>query len=270
MYLRLLTAIFASWLCVNSTNAASWETIAPGLAYTHIPTPSISTHGRIHAFRVSLQHYNLDIAMAADYDKLALSANNFAKKTASLITINGGFFSPNYEPLGLRVQRGVTRSNLKNTSWWGVFYIKNHRGHIVSQHQYRKATRPDFAIQAGPRLLINGSIPLLKDGYAERSALCTTQSGDVVLIVTERAPLTTTQFARILQRPINKGGIGCYQALNLDGGSSSQLTAQLPSFSLKVMSFHDVTDAIIVEPKHRPPLPSKATTIYLAPGHSTK
>lgn len=256
--IRLFTTLT---ICLISSIACAkvnqWESIAPGMEYLRVPTPSISTHGRIHAFRVSLEDYNLDIAMAKDYDKLALSAGKFAKKTASLITINGGFFGPNYKPLGLRIQQGVVRSRLKNTSWWGVFYIKNNHAHIVSQRQYRKSSRPDFAIQAGPRLLVNGSIPMLKDGYAERSALCITTQGDVVIAITERAPLTTTQFARILQRPVNRDGLGCHQALNLDGGSSSQLYAQLPDFSLKVMSFHDVTDAVIVEPKRRSPKPLK-------------
>lgn len=241
------------FLCSAYTQAQhrQWDEIAPGLAYLQIPTPSISTHGQIHAFKVSLSDFNLGLAFAEDYDKLALSTVKLAHKTGALVTINGGFFSPNYQPLGLRIQNGNVRSPLKSTSWWGVFYIKNDQAHIVPQRQYRRKTNPDFAIQAGPRLLVNGSIPKLKGGYAERSALCINREGEVIITITEHAPLTTTQFAKILQRSPSKEGVGCYQALNLDGGSSSQLFAQLPGFSLKVISFHDVTDVVIVQPKQR-------------------
>ena len=228
-----------------------WEPLNPGISYKRVSIPSASTHGRIHAFKVSLEDYRLNIALAEDYDKLALSAAKFAHRAKVPLTINGGFFSPDFKPLGLRVQNGTTRSYLKKTSWWGVFYIKNKQPHIVSQRYYPKNMRMEFAIQAGPRLLVNGHIPKLKGGYAERSALCITHKGEVVITITEHAPLTTRQFAQILKKPASKGGIDCYQALNLDGGNSSQLYARINDFSLKVTSFHDVTDAVIVQPRKR-------------------
>jgi len=248
---RLLIIILSLFYFVTSwAGNQRWEAVASGIEYLRVPSPTISTHGRVHAFRVSLDDYSLDLAIAKDYGKTALLISKFAQHTAALLAINGGFFNPSYQPLGLRVQHKIARSDLKNVSWWGVFYIKKNHAYIVSQRHYSHNLLPEFAIQAGPRLLINGKIPKLKPGYAERSALCTsTHNKEVIMVVTEHAPLTTTQFAEILQRPVELGGIGCYQALNLDGGGSSQLYAQLPNFSLKVMSFQEVADAIIVEPK---------------------
>ena len=245
----LLTLIASLWCQGSIAKSHSWQAIALGLDYLQISTPSISTHGRIHAFKISLENYFIDTVLAKDYDKLALPVAKFAHKTASLVTINGGFFSPNYQPLGLRIQHGNIRSPLKNTSWWGIFYIKNHQAHIINPKQYHAHINPDFAIQAGPRLVINGNLPSLKGGYAERSALCIVPTGEVAVIITERAPLTATQFAQILQRPLAQGGIGCQDALNLDGGSSSQLYVKLPNFSLSVISFHDITDAITIKPR---------------------
>ncbi len=247
--LALATLIATFWCQGSIAKSHCWQTIAPRLDYLQISTPSISTHGRIHAFKISLEHYLIDTVLAKDYDKLALPVTKFAHKTASLVTINGGFFSPHYQPLGLRIQHSNIRSPLKNTSWWGIFYIKDHQAHIINPKQYHANINPEFAIQAGPRLVINGSLPSLKGGYAERSALCIIPTGDVALIITERAPLTTTQFAQILRRPLEQGGIGCHDALNLDGGSSSQLYVKLPNFSLSVISFHDVTDAITIKPR---------------------
>ena len=124
------------WTCCCFSQAQEWKTIAPGLDYIRIHKPSISTYGRIHAFKVSLDTYKLGLAFAEDYNHDALSATKFASRTDSLIAINGGFFSPDFEPLGLRIEQSQQRNPLKKTSWWGVFYIKGKQANVVSQRQY--------------------------------------------------------------------------------------------------------------------------------------
>jgi exopolysaccharide biosynthesis protein len=49
--------------------------------------------------------------------------------------------------------------------------------------------------------------------------------------------------------PPIEGGLGCMNALNLDGGSSTQLYAKTQDFSLSIPSFSAVTDAVVVVPK---------------------
>ncbi len=58
-------------------------------------------------------------------------------------------------------------------------------------------------------------------------------------------PLSTTELAQVMKAaPLN-----CENALNLDGGSSSQLRAQIGSFQLDVHGFSNVSDAVIVQAK---------------------
>jgi len=55
--------------------------------------------------------------------------------------------------------------------------------------------------------------------------------------------MTTEELARLLKAsPLN-----CTDAINLDGGSSSQLYAHINSFHLNVHGFSNVSDAIVVK-----------------------
>ena len=68
--------------------------------------------------------------------------------------------------------------------------------------------------------------------------------GRVIILVTENAPMTTTALAELFRSP----PLNCKEALNLDGGSSSQLYADIGSLQLNVHGFSNVSDAIVVKP----------------------
>ncbi len=174
---------------------------------------------------------------------------NLAESNHAVIATNGGFFTPELKPLGLRVDQGEQKNPLKATAWWGVFLIKEGKPQIVAQKNYRPDKSIEFAIQSGPRLLVNGKIPALKPGLDNRTALCITKDKKVVLLATENLPISTGDLAKILGSNDKKGGLGCIDALNLDGGSSTQLYANVNRFKLKVSGFTTVSDAVLVVPR---------------------
>lgn len=235
-------------LCVSLGAQAAptrWQTLSPGLEYT---TRSYGT-GHIHAFRLDLRRYQLDVALAKDYRVANASVRDLATRADALIAINGGFFSPEFEPLGLRIQRGTVRSPLKATSWWGIFRVAQARAQIVPPQGFTAGRHTTMAVQSGPRLVVQGAIPILKGGEAERSALGITTQGQVVIAITDHAPLSTSALAEILRRSAARGGLGCRDALNLDGGRSAQLYARIGRFQLHVPNLSVVTDAVIVRRK---------------------
>lgn len=182
--------------------------------------------------------------MAKDLAVKHASVNEYAEHSKAMVAINGGFFDKNFRSLGLRISDKQQQSPLKQISWWGVFYIKNKTAYITSARQFKKSKAIDFAVQSGPRLLINGQIPPLRPGRAERTALGINAEGQVILLVTENAPLSTTELAQLMQSP----PLNCINAINLDGGSSSQLYAAVDSFRLNVHGFSNISDAIAVKP----------------------
>lgn len=225
------------------TYAKSWQTIEPGMDYIDLRYQSLSQWSHIHAFRIDLQKMQLSVFMAKDLPDHYASAQTFRNYAHGLLAINGGFFNPNKTPLGLRIRDNEVLNPLRPISWWGVFYIKQRQAMITTPNAFQAQKNIEFAIQTGPRLLIDGQIPSLRPGYANRSALGIDAKGRVIVVVTENLPIATTDFAHILKNP----PFNCSNALNLDGGSSSQLYAKMSDFKLDVPGFSQVSDAIIVK-----------------------
>ncbi len=241
--LRCIILPLVLMLFATQTFASEWRELAPGIEYRDLNTNLLIPWSHIHTFRIDLKKNKLDLIMANDLSLHNASVGAFAHHSSALIAINGGFFDQNFHPLGLRIGNQQQHNPLKRISWWGVFSVKNQTPHLSSVRQYASDNDVDFAVQSGPRLLVKGKIPSLKTGYAERSALGITPDGHVIILVTNHSPMTTTALAQLLKiSPVN-----CVDALNLDGGSSSQLSAHMGLFEINVHGFSNVSDAIVVK-----------------------
>lgn len=248
----LIFSAFAVTLFLQTPRAIAetvWTTLSPGLEYSRTQRGGRQTGSFIHAFRISPKKYRFDLALAKDYGEKTMSVRSLAQRSGATLAINGGFFSPDEEILGLRAHKGQQRSRLKGTSWWGVFEIHGQKAQIYPQNKYQFKKGTEMAIQVGPRLLVDGIIPKLKEGTAARTALGITRAGDIVIVVTENSPLSTTALAEFMRKGEQHGGLGCVDALNLDGGRSSQLFAKLGRFQLYVPNLSQVTDAVLVHPR---------------------
>lgn len=224
--------------------AGSWQKINDGIEYRDLSDDYLLKLSHIHVFKINLNNNHFSLAVANHTNTSESVVRNFAKNNHTLIALNGGFFDKSFRPLGLRISNQHQLSPIKRISWWGIFYIENKTAHITNINQFAKNQNIDFAVQSGPRLIIEGKIPSLKPGYAERSALGINKSGEVIIIVTENTPLTTTSLAKImLEEPLN-----CENAINLDGGSSSQLYAKINKFKINVTGFSEISDAILIGP----------------------
>lgn len=244
-FYKLLIAFFILSLPVSYALATNhWRQLAPGIEYQDVKGNLFTPWSHIHAFRINLNDNEFSLITAKELTLAHASIHEYARFSNALLAINGGFFDTAYQPLGLRISNKHQKNSLKNISWWGIFYIKNNKAYLKNINQY-KADNQDFAIQSGPRLLINRKIPPLRPGRASRSALGITKDGRVIILVTDNHFLSTTELALIMKAP----PLNCENALNLDGGSSSQLSARLTNFQIDVPGFSNVSDAIIVKAK---------------------
>lgn len=226
------------------TKSSNWQTLAPGIEYQDLTYATPTPWSHMHAFRINLAKNHLSLATARSLGYQAASANTYAQATQAFIAINGGFFDNQFRPLGLRIHHRKQINPLKMISWWGIFYVHAGRAHIVPPREFFANSHIDFAIQSGPRLLNHGQIlARLKPGIAERTALGITSKGEVIILVTDRAPMSTRELAQRLKAfPLN-----CKEALNLDGGSSSQLAVRIGSFQLDSHGLSKVSDAVLVK-----------------------
>jgi uncharacterized protein YigE (DUF2233 family) len=228
-----------------STQTNAWHNIGLGIEYQRTALKSLLPWSKLHAFRIDLMDNTLEIDFAKNHQRPLASAEEFVHWTGAAIAINGGFFDRNNQPLGLRISNYVTQNPFKSISWWGVFSIKNGHPNITAAKHYHPSPDIQFAIESGPRLLIQGKSPNLKPNRAERSALCITRDKKILILATENAPMTTFELAELIKKP----PFDCVDALNLDGGSSTQLKSTLLKRPLSLKSFASVSDAVIVKPK---------------------
>jgi uncharacterized protein YigE (DUF2233 family) len=239
----VLLFFYALFMPFYTFAAGQWHQLNPGIEYQDLAGGILSPWSHIYVFRIDLNKNKFALIKAQNLSLKNASADQFAEHSKALLSINGGFFDHNFSPLGLRINNKKIESPLKRISWWGIFYIKDNKAHISSFNHFKQDNDIDFAVQSGPRLLIKKKIPSLKPGDAERTALGITADGKVIILVSTNAAMSTTKLALLLR----SAPLSCIDAINLDGGSSSQLYAHIGSFLLNVHGFSNVSDAIVVK-----------------------
>jgi uncharacterized protein YigE (DUF2233 family) len=252
---RQLLLIFALLFLIpasaNSTLKAAyvWIHLADGLAYTTYSF-AVGEKNRtaIHAFVVDPKKYRFDVLLAEN-EREGSTVRALAQQAKASLAVNGGFFTPQHTSIGLIIKDGRRIRRLHRTSWWSVFAIKGDGAHIYSPRQFSHTKDVRMALQVGPRLVINGKIPRLKDGVATRSALGITKEGRVVIAITSGYGLSLRELARRMNVSRWEGGLECTNAMALDGGSSSQLYAHIGEFKLDLPGGIKITNSIGIFPK---------------------
>ena len=224
---------------------AEWQQISPGIEYQDLSPIYIKDWSHIHVFKIDLNKQKFQLVLRKQVELTFPSIAQYAQYHKAPLSFNGGFFDKKQQPLGLRVSNYQKLNSYKHISWWSVFYIQNQKAHITHQSHFHLPEHTEFAVQAGPRLIESGKIPSLKAGYAERTALCILPNQEVAVVITQYFPMTLNQLARILiDKPLQ-----CQQAINLDGGSSTQFFAKFSNFYLHMPGLSSVSDVISVSPR---------------------
>lgn len=160
-----------------------------------------------------------DVTLAIEDLHMSTHLDDVARASAAAAVINGGFFDPEGEPLGLAVSSGVRLAPLRPALSGGVLWIRDGVAHLSATEDYRESV-VDFAIQCRPRLVVGSHVNIRSDDgrRAERTAICLQDGGKTVeVLIAENAGTGPTlfQLAQELQSS------GCEEALNLDGGPST-------------------------------------------------
>lgn len=226
--LLLLLVLLPVRAAAEEHRTPSWTQLLPGLDAIRfsVETPETALTVTFIAVRLELRSYTLHVLDARDHERSAWTAKSAARASGALVTINGSFFDSNDIPLGLLVSEGHQKSPLRKVDW-GVLSLREGKPRIVHTRDWKSDDDVTFAIQTGPRLVVAGKTLSLKPNLARRSAVCIDPRGRLLLVVTE-GPLMLAELAEVLRRPTSEAGLGCRDAINLDGGSSTQLY-----FSLK-------------------------------------
>jgi Phosphodiester glycosidase len=222
-------------------------TVAPGIAHATFqvrPDDSVDFSG--HAFDVDLDVADLRLVPAGGPSSRRTVAEIVAPYPA-VVAVNASFFDTEGRAMGLAVDEGRVMAGGKRRSW-GALVIDDSRARIVLGAEIEAGHAHRLVVQGLPRLVVGGNIQPLKPQIAERTAVCA-RGSVVTFVVSTRAEATA--FARFLADPPDRGGLGCRDALNLDGGPSTQLVVKLPTLALSVPGGWGVPNALVVAPGKR-------------------
>lgn len=241
-----MIAILPAAAIASPKAAYIWAELKDGLAYTEYSF-SIGDKERasVHAFRIDPKKYLLR-ALRANDEKMGATAEDLAKANKALIVINGGFFTPEHTSIGLIANDGKLENPLHKTSWWSVFAITDGKPAIMKPDEFKLADNVEMALQVGPRLVIAGKIPKIKENVAIRSAVGITPDGLVTIAITSGYGISMNELARRMRDSLFEGGLGCTDAMALDGGGSSQIYAKIGKFEYFQPGLARVTNGLAV------------------------
>lgn len=221
--------------CGQTKTPVSWRELEPGLGYAKVALSGADTSARIHLFKADLSTWK-PVALDAKTltGKQHAHASELAAKADVPIAVNATFFDEKGAALGLVQGDAGTVFNPLRSADWGVLAVKGSAGTLVHTKEFTADPALDFAVQCGPRAVVAGKPTKLKaQGASARTGLCLTAPGTLVVLATE-GRLTAAELAVFLAEPVAKGGLGCTDALLLDGGPSTQLWAKAGDLALDV------------------------------------
>ena len=214
LFLALATIAPAQWIEKNSRDENSFD---GRVVHRHIDLAETETDERAIVDLALFSTKSCKLRVIDNADGVNLS--DAMRRANCIAGINGGYFDPNFAPLGLRIIDGKVTSRLTRGRLMNGVLASNNTIHISRVAEFSVRRKPNAAIECGP-FLVDLAKPVrgLEATRAARRTFAAIGSGD-------RAALgfcsdaTLADLARILAVPL--GDFKIQRALNLDGGSSS-------------------------------------------------
>jgi hypothetical protein len=217
-----------------------WASVAPGVEARTITVPDASDAPPVPIIAMRTMPSHMAIAAGAILD--AATWANHENVTAA---VNGGFFDPQQRPVGLIVARSKILSHI-SPAHGGVFFMIGRRARILPAPEFLRqhpACRGiTLAIQCAPLLSSKGQVSRLKVQIARRTGIGVQADGHVVIAVSD-TPLSLKAWANVW---VDTAGLNCPDALNLDGGPSTQLCIRAGHHTLSIPGGWPVPDAVLI------------------------
>ena len=214
LFLALGTFAPAQWIEKNSGDESSFD---GRVVHRHVDLAETQTDNRaiVDLALFSTKSCKLRVIDNADGVNLA----DAMQRASCIAGINGGYFDPNFAPIGLRIIDGKVTSRLTRGRLMSGVLASDNAIHIFRVAEFSLRRKPNAAIECGP-FLVDFAKPVrgLEAIRAARRTFAATGSGDRAALGF-CADTTLADLAKMLATPL--GDFKIQRALNLDGGSSS-------------------------------------------------
>jgi exopolysaccharide biosynthesis protein len=184
------------------------------------------------AVRASLDRFTMRVIRATEHGWKKARVKLMCQTSGASVCINSNFFDEQGKPLGVVISRGIQHQKVHNGggTLTGVLFATADRIGIAHRSSF-DAEKVIEATQAGPRLISEG-VPVVgvKDSFnpTNLSIACIDREGRLLLLRVSLAMFGSSlkELQNVLLRP----ELDCWEALNFDGGGSSQMyiSGQIP------------------------------------------
>ena len=150
------------------------------------------------------------------------SLSTIMKREKCVCSVNGGYFDPEFKPIGLRISNGETFSPLRRARMITGILLQSDRGiDVLRVGEFSRTKRITSAIQSGP-FLVESSTPVrgLNSSQLARRTFAGIANRDRALLGV-CSDVSLSELANILATVAVAGNSKIRRAMNLDGGSSS-------------------------------------------------
>jgi len=211
------------------SHSNEWEPVDAGIAHKKIAIISGESFVRsvLTFVRLDPRRYSAKILVEDEKDKgSGFFIRNLTEKTGAALIINGSYFDENRRPLGFLARDGKTINKKIATNWIysGVFYVKDGEPHQGPRAEFNNELGAEQALQAGPQLFLEGKpVKKINNLHASyfRSGIGVTRDRQVLVFATDTRYGGISWFE--LQQILELSVLDCYNAMNLDGGGSTQM-----------------------------------------------
>lgn len=172
------------------------------------------------------------------------------KREKCLAGVNGGYFDPNFAPIGLLISDGRIIAPLRRARLLTGVLTATSRGiQIVRVSEFSRSAKFDAAVECGPFLIDLGQrVRGLDDSRVARRTFAATGRGDRVALGF-CSETSLAELAAILGTAQLTGDFKIQRALNLDGGSSSAFWFARSSGEFSISEQKSVRDFVAIVPK---------------------
>ena len=157
-------------------------------------------------------------------------------------------------PSGLIISNGKMIFPVTDHGGSGVFCLKKGKPEVKWAKDTINSKEYELAFQCGPVIVEHGGkLGVYNNNYRRlnRAAIGISDGKVIIAIVVgeKSIGLSLYEFARYLSTPKEKGGAGCDVALNLDGGSSTQVRFYYKGIIININGLWAINSAVVVKRK---------------------
>jgi len=223
---RSATVLF---LAVAATAHADWTILSAdselggtSVAHRHVVLEDSQTNQRA---TIDLALFSTKSCALRVIDQPAPPRSDLARvmrQEGCLAGVNGGYFDPDYAPIGLLIGDGKMIAPLQRARLiTGVLAASPHGVRILRTREFSRKQKVNAALQCGPFLVDLGKhVRGLDDSHLARRTFAATGLNDRALLGV-CSEISLAELANILATTPLAEDFKIQRALNLDGGSSS-------------------------------------------------